>query len=134
VDIPVPKIKELLQDNFNRFDIAVYKQSLLRDPDSLFCPGVDCDMVYLKPANKKGVSQCRVFTCSCKTSMCIYCGLAWTDGHLRKGCKEYARELEQAKGLLEFKKQAKAKACPKCKRITEKNGGCSSHTCTACDT
>jgi hypothetical protein len=139
-EVPVATVRLLLgEETFAKYDEALMRQCLLRAGDAvIFCPGADCKMVVFRPAKMAGVSACRQRACEgCNTKFCAACGASWTPEHEKLSCKRF-KELLQSRdttGLEVWRKtmpKKLLKACPGCKRPTEKNGGCSSHACTLC--
>jgi len=146
-EIDYQVIKELLGDKFEVFDDFCVRMTLALTKNVIWCPGVDCPQVYLKPpsrAEKKrrapGNARCMKYNCQdCDTPLCILCGEKWVDAHEGISCTEYAKWKQQTdEHVLELKKwrgeqkESIVKNCPGCNKMTEKNGGCPSHWCTLC--
>jgi hypothetical protein len=141
VEIAPVEVKRLMgcEELYFKYDEAMMRQCLLRAGDAVFCPGADCTNAVIRPAFVKGVSACRSTSCSeCATEFCVMCGERFAQGdlsHERVDCKRFKRMLDEKSGVTQWCQEAKKgtlKPCPGCKRPTEKNGGCSSHSCTLC--
>jgi ariadne-1 len=126
---------------FDKYDVAMMKQCLMRGGDAVFCPGLDCKNGMIRPAGVKGISACRSTVCSegnCGTEFCVMCGEKFVQGsvsHAKVDCKNFKRLLDEQSGVAAWAGQQKkglVKPCPGCKKLVEKNQGCSSHSCVLC--
>ncbi len=139
-EIAFDLVQRLMDEStFAVYDKALLLQCLLRSKEAVFCPGVDCQNAFVRPV-AKGVSACRSTICECKTVFCVMCGEKWDHqglSHNKLDCKNFKALLDKQSGVSEWRSQQPkrlVKNCPGCQRITEKNEGCNSHTCTACGT
>ena len=96
------------------------EKEVMRDPTRCFCPTPSCGQILTGNKWVKKV-KCKE---GCKTSICFRCKGAWKFGH---NCRRHG--LSKRIGLI----GKDANTCPRCEVMIEKNGGCQSVTCTACD-
>jgi len=68
-----------------------------------------------------------IFTCKeCGHKACVPCDRPWHDGET---CKMFKKRLEEENKQSEELIEKVCKACPKCKKPIEKNGGCDHMYC-----
>ena len=86
------QIKDVLdEEQFERYDAARTKMALERMNDTIYCPGADCPVIYVKPKRKRKKRQCRKAVCEgidesdgCGTVFCCLCGEEYTKEHQRE--------------------------------------------------
>jgi len=145
-DVDYHVVATMLGADFEAYDEAMLRMTLVSTPGVVFCPGVNCRQVFFKPPSRKekkrgalGNGACRTHSCDCGTSFCTECGEKWCAEHEGKKCNEFAKwkaandaEVLSMKAWLAANPSNQIKLCPGCKRLTEKNGGCNNHNCVLC--
>lgn len=104
--------------------------------DIIYCPGVDCEAVYVKAVERK---RCRKAHCDeCETDLCGYCGELYTKEHQRMDCDRYKRwkqtHDEDLVALTRWRERedVDTKNCPQCKVPIQRAQGCRAVACTHC--
>jgi hypothetical protein len=118
-------VKRLMgAEMFQKYQLAMLRQCLLRAGDAVFCPGADCGNALIRPAVVKGVSACRSTVCSeCTTEFCVICSEKFVQGelsHAKLSCKSFNAILDKQSGVEEWVKGQKknmVKKCPGCKKL-----------------
>ena len=96
------------------------KETVLSNPELMFCPIVNCDGFSKKNSGKE------FNICNLGHKFCAKCGEIW---HENGQCKE-EEKVDQL--FQEFCNKYKLKKCPYCKIVTIKKGGCNHITCFYC--
>ncbi|KAK1948016.1 putative E3 ubiquitin-protein ligase ariadne-2 [Phytophthora citrophthora] len=117
-----PLSEELIEALVSPNTFTKYKKFLKNQKVGIrFCPRAGCCAVLNEPLN----STVRRVKCqACKHESCMRCG---GDFHKIPTC----RRVEKRFG--HWKKRHDVRACPSCKAIIEKQGGCSHMKCFQCD-
>jgi hypothetical protein len=118
---PLPE--DLIQALVSTETFAKYKKFLKNQKVGIrFCPRAGCCAVLDEPLH----STARRVKCrACEHESCMRCG---GDFHKIPTC----RRVEKRFG--HWKKRHNVRACPSCKAVIEKQGGCSHMKCFHCDT
>ncbi|GMF11632.1 unnamed protein product [Phytophthora lilii] len=117
-----PLSEELIEALVSPDTFAKYKKFLKNQKVGIrFCPRAGCCAVLDEPLNS---SSRRVKCQACKVESCMRCG---GDFHKIPTC----RRVEKRFGR--WKKRHNVRACPSCKAVIEKQGGCSHMKCFQCD-
>lgn len=132
-------IREILQpQQVEEYALAMTKQSFEQMRDVIYCPGTDCDNVFIRMNSRK---RCRKATCDeCQTELCGKCGELYTKKHQSMKCGPYHKwkqnNDEETMRLEQWRaaEGIQVKRCPGCNRNVEKNGGCDLMRCTNCQT
>ena len=104
-----------LLEKYNKFK---KRAEIIKDENKKICPKPDCDSYLEKSSISKYVK------CENGHEYCFEC---LNPPHGDKSCKP-----NQEKLFMKWKKDKKAKRCPKCQMYTEKNEGCNHMTCVYC--
>ena len=104
-----------LLEKYNKFK---KRAEIIKDENKKICPKPDCDSYLEKSSISKYVK------CENGHEYCFEC---LNPPHGDKSCKP-----NQEKLFMKWKKDKKAKRCPKCQMYTEKNEGCNHMTCVNC--
>ncbi|KAH7479366.1 hypothetical protein PRIC1_009090 [Phytophthora ramorum] len=117
-----PLSEDLIEALVSPDTFAKYKKFLKNQKVGIrFCPRAGCCAVLDEPLNS---SSRRVKCQVCKEESCMRCG---GDFHKIPTC----RRVEKRFG--HWKKRHNVRACPSCKAVIEKQGGCSHMKCFQCD-
>ncbi|POM81785.1 RING finger protein [Phytophthora palmivora] len=117
-----PLSEELIEALVSPDTFTKYKKFLKNQKVGIrFCPRAGCCAVLNEPLNS---SARRVKCHACKQESCMRCG---GDFHKVPTC----RRVEKRFG--HWKKRHNVRACPSCKAVIEKQGGCSHMKCFQCD-
>jgi ariadne-1 len=97
------------------------------------CPAPGCELVTKLPVARSTLADMpsKAVHCLCGQDFCFKCGSVEhspsTCEHLRKWRIKEKDDSETANWVA-----ANTKPCPKCHKVTEKNGGCNHITCSQC--
>jgi hypothetical protein len=94
----------------------------IRQPNNRECP--NCNKIVVGSAEAPQM-QCP----DCNTAFCFL----HSNAHPNSSCEEYIIKTLNEERLNTKYISRHAKACPFCKSVTEKNGGCNHMTCKSCD-
>lgn len=117
-----PLSEELIESLVSPDTFTKYKKFLKNQKVGIrFCPRAGCCAVLDEPLH----STARRVKCSvCKHESCMRCG---GDFHKLLTCRRVDKRLKH------WKRHHDVRACPNCKAVIEKQGGCSHMKCVQCD-
>ncbi|KAG6976402.1 hypothetical protein JG688_00001384 [Phytophthora aleatoria] len=117
-----PLSEELIEALVSPDMFAKYNKFLKNQKVGIrFCPRAGCCAVLDEPLN---CTVRRVKCQACKYESCMRCG---GDFHKIPTCRRVERRFGH------WKKRHNVRACPSCKAVIEKQGGCSHMKCFQCD-
>jgi len=125
----VKEIEYVVDRNvFEKYTRFLLDAHLAADPDCRWCPKKGCStpMIGNKANPMMECPKCRFRFCfNCKTD-------EWHQGATCEKFQQWKRDNDQAGAKFEEWAKLHTKACPKCGKKIEKNGGCDHMTCGSC--